>query len=123
MPALTRRRDRQSNREAWLIHHDDVCIGSIGLRSGVPATAEQWEWSCGFHPLPRQEHGTAPDFFKARAAFEAAWERLLPKVTQADLDEHRLALRWTDFDAEKKTLRIERAWEQTKKFGLRLKPP
>jgi integrase len=34
-----------------------------------------------------------------------------------------LALRWTDLDAAKKTLRIERAWEQTKKFGLRLKPP
>jgi integrase len=34
-----------------------------------------------------------------------------------------LALRWTDLDAEKKTLRIRRAWEQTKKFGLRLKPP
>jgi len=34
-----------------------------------------------------------------------------------------LALRWNDLDAQKKTLRIERAWEQTKKFGLRLKPP
>jgi integrase len=34
-----------------------------------------------------------------------------------------LALRWTDLDADKKTLRIERAWEPTKKFGLRLKPP
>jgi hypothetical protein len=34
-----------------------------------------------------------------------------------------LALRWTDLDVEKKTLRIERAWEQTKKCGLRLKPP
>jgi integrase len=34
-----------------------------------------------------------------------------------------LALRWTDLDPDKKTLRIERAWEQTKKFGLRLKPP
>jgi integrase len=34
-----------------------------------------------------------------------------------------LALRWTDLDIEKKTLRIERAWEPTKKFGLRLKPP
>jgi integrase len=34
-----------------------------------------------------------------------------------------LALRWTDLDLDKKTLRIERAWEQTKKFGLRLKPP
>jgi integrase len=34
-----------------------------------------------------------------------------------------LALRWTDLAPDKKTLRIERAWEQTKKFGLRLKPP
>jgi integrase len=34
-----------------------------------------------------------------------------------------LALRWTDLDGEKKTLRIERAWEQTEKFGLRLKTP
>jgi integrase len=34
-----------------------------------------------------------------------------------------LALRWTDLDTEKKTIRIERAWEPTKKFGLRLKPP
>lgn len=34
-----------------------------------------------------------------------------------------LALRWTDLDTEKRTLRIERAWEPTKKFGLRLKPP
>lgn len=34
-----------------------------------------------------------------------------------------LALRWTDLNAERKTLRIERAWEPTKKFGLRLKVP
>ena len=34
-----------------------------------------------------------------------------------------LALRWTDLDTDKKTLKIERAWEQTKKYGLRLKLP
>lgn len=34
-----------------------------------------------------------------------------------------LALRWSDLDADKKTLRIERALEQTKKFGIRIKPP
>lgn len=34
-----------------------------------------------------------------------------------------LALRWTDLDQAKKTLRIERALEQTKKFGIRIKPP
>jgi len=31
--------------------------------------------------------------------------------------------RWSDLDREKHTLLIERAWEPTKKFGLRLKPP
>jgi integrase len=34
-----------------------------------------------------------------------------------------LALRWADLDVDKKTVKVERAWEQTKKFGLRLKPP
>ncbi len=34
-----------------------------------------------------------------------------------------LALRWSDLDAEKKTLRIERAVEQTKKHGLCIKGP
>ena len=34
-----------------------------------------------------------------------------------------LALRWADLDVEKKTLRIERALEQTKKFKIRIKPP
>ncbi|MCP3388839.1 site-specific integrase [Bradyrhizobium sp. CCGB12] len=34
-----------------------------------------------------------------------------------------LALRWTDLDIQKKTLRIERALEQTKKFKIRIKPP
>lgn len=34
-----------------------------------------------------------------------------------------LALRWTDLDLDKKKLRIERALEQTKKFGIRVKPP
>lgn len=34
-----------------------------------------------------------------------------------------LALRWSDLDTDKKTLRIERALEQTKKFKIRIKPP
>jgi integrase len=34
-----------------------------------------------------------------------------------------LALRWTDFAPEKKTLKVERALEVTKKFGVRFKPP
>lgn len=34
-----------------------------------------------------------------------------------------LALRWSDLDADKKKLHIRRALEQTKKFGIRIKPP
>ena len=34
-----------------------------------------------------------------------------------------LAFRWSDFDAAKKTIRVERALEVTKKFGIRYKPP
>lgn len=34
-----------------------------------------------------------------------------------------LALRWSDLDTEAKTLRIERAIEDTKKFGVRFKGP
>jgi integrase len=34
-----------------------------------------------------------------------------------------LALRWTDVDFEKKSIKVERALEQTKKFGIRIKPP
>jgi integrase len=33
-----------------------------------------------------------------------------------------LAFRWVDFDPEK-TIRVERAIEVTKKFGIRYKPP
>ena len=34
-----------------------------------------------------------------------------------------LALRWSDLDPEKKTLRIEQAIEQTKRYGVRIKGP
>src|SRR5262249_54076703 len=34
-----------------------------------------------------------------------------------------LALKWSDLDVEAKTLRIERALEQTKKYNIRVKPP
>jgi integrase len=34
-----------------------------------------------------------------------------------------LALRWTDLDVKAKTIRIERALEQTRKYGIRVKPP
>jgi hypothetical protein len=32
MPALTRRRDPEAHNETWLIHYDDVHVGTISVR-------------------------------------------------------------------------------------------
>jgi hypothetical protein len=87
MPALSRRRDPDAREECWLIHYGDVHVGTIRLRTGCPVDVDQWTWSCGFYPgSHRGEHedGTAVDFEQARAAFEAAWLRILPTQTEAD---------------------------------------
>ena len=41
MSALTRRRDPDASHEAWLIHYDDIRVGSIAVRSGVPVDKDQ----------------------------------------------------------------------------------
>jgi hypothetical protein len=47
MPALTRRRDSNAPQETWRVYYGDVIVGTIGIRSGVPAHVDQWRWSCG----------------------------------------------------------------------------
>jgi hypothetical protein len=42
MSELTRRRDTSRNEETWLIFLEDIHIGTIGRRAGVPYDAEQW---------------------------------------------------------------------------------
>jgi hypothetical protein len=41
-----------------------------------------------------REEGTASEFLKARADFEAAWTRLSPRITEADLTEYRRERAW-----------------------------
>jgi hypothetical protein len=36
MPELTRRRDHDRREESWLIYYDDVPVGTIAIRSGIP---------------------------------------------------------------------------------------
>jgi hypothetical protein len=50
MLALTRRRDSDDNQGTWLIHYDDIRVGSIAMRTGVPIDKDQWGWSVGFYP-------------------------------------------------------------------------
>lgn len=60
------------------------------------------------------------------AGFKPSQTMYLPVAVAAATGVRRnelLAFRWTDLDVEKKTIRVERAWETTEKFGLRLKPP
>jgi hypothetical protein len=101
MPTLTRRRDPDAQPETWLIHYDDIRVGSIAMRTGVPVDKDQWGWSVGFSPasdrgLPAS--GTTKSFDAARAVFDTAWQWLLPKITEADFTEYR---RRRAFDAWK----------------------
>jgi hypothetical protein len=39
---FTRRRDLNHDRDRGLIHFDDVQVGTVGLRAGVPYDAPSW---------------------------------------------------------------------------------
>ncbi len=90
MPALTRRRDPDARHEAWLIHYGDVRIGSICLRVGAGGV-DHWAWACGVYPASHRglrADGTAKNFDEARAAFEAAWNEMLPRLTESESAEY-----------------------------------
>lgn len=75
------------------------------------------------------DHGVAldePDLAKLIVGFKPSATMYAPVAVDAATGARRnelLAFRWIDHDAEKKTLRVERALEVTKKFGMRFKPP
>lgn len=99
MPLLIRRRSKDDpHRETWLIYFGDVRVGVIGRRAGVPNSAPQWGWSCGFHPgTDRGEHrrGVAETFDQARVSFQAAWEELVATRKEADYEAWRRQRDWT----------------------------
>jgi hypothetical protein len=92
LPTLTRRRSDNPHHVTWHVYFDDVHVGTIGERAGVPIDVDQWKWSCGFYPgLHPGQHrsGAAPSFEEARAGFEAHWKSLLPDVPEGAFDEWR----------------------------------
>ncbi len=92
MPALTRRRDFDVQHERWRVFFGDIQIGVIGVRAGLPTNVDQWSWSCRSYPASHRgvrENGTATSFDAARTAFEDAWYRLLPQLTEVDFAERR----------------------------------
>jgi integrase len=111
-------------------HHVHTVLGAClttAVRKGLLAV----------NPLDRVEkvpspgeadHGMALDEEQLRTLVEGFKGSLLfPIVAVAAFTGARrnevLALRWSDLDVENKTLRIERAVEQTDKYGLTLKEP
>jgi integrase len=80
-------------------------------------------------PVPDEaDHGVALDSDQLRTLVQGFRASVLyPIVVVAAYTGARrneiLALRWGDFDPVKKTLRIERAIDETKKHGLRFKGP
>jgi hypothetical protein len=92
MSNLTRRRSIDPHCEVWNILYDDVVVGHIGRRGGVPVTASQWGRSVGFYPgcEPGQHRsGVAESFEVARAGFEADWHQLLSQLSETAFDECR----------------------------------
>ncbi len=71
--------------------YDDVRIGTISIRSGVPVGVDQCGWSCDFVlALARgRERGRHRAELRLRAGgLAAAWPRLLPNITEAHLTEN-----------------------------------
>jgi hypothetical protein len=92
MPNLTRRRANDSPQESWRIFYDDVPVGWIGIRSGVPVGVARWGWRCGFYPgmEPAQHRdGSAATFKGARAAFLFAWRQVLQSLGKANFEAYR----------------------------------
>lgn len=105
MTALTRRRSDNPHQETWHIYFEDVRVGTIGVRGGVPVHADQWGWSVGFTPGMEpgtQRSGVAASFEAARAAFEAAWRELEPALPDSALDEWRRDRDWRAEMAERR---------------------
>jgi hypothetical protein len=99
MPSLTRRRSDNPHRVTWHVYYDDVRVGRISERAGVPVDVDQWQWSCGFYPglHPGQHrYGTATSFDEARAGFEVAWCGLQPNIPDDAFEEWRHSRDWTE---------------------------
>jgi hypothetical protein len=96
--ARPRPRRYPERQDCWHVYYGDVCVGTIARRTGCPADVDQWEWGCGFYPgadPSEGSSGTAATFDDARAAFEVAWQALLPRKTEADFQAWRDQRDWT----------------------------
>lgn len=83
MSTLTRRRDATENLEQWSIWDGDVRVGLMRHVGGA-GSMMIWQWGCW-----GGESGSADTFDAARDAFQKAWDRVAPTVTEAERDAFR----------------------------------
>ncbi|MBR0801733.1 site-specific integrase [Bradyrhizobium jicamae] len=113
------------------VNHVHRCFNSClstaerkGMIANNPMTRIEQLPSAG-----ESDHGLAldePDLKTLVSGFKSSPTMYVPVAVDAATGVRRnelLAFRWLDFDDQKKTLRVERALEITKKFGTRYKPP
>ncbi|MCK1652257.1 site-specific integrase [Bradyrhizobium sp. 149] len=113
------------------VNHVHRCFNSSlstaerkGMLASNPMTRIEQLPSAG-----ESDHGLAldePDLKTLVNGFKQSATLYVPVAVDASTGVRRnelLAFRWTDFDPVAKTLRVERALEVTKKFGVRYKSP
>jgi integrase len=111
------------------VHHIHTVLGAClksAVRKGLIAASPV---ARAEPPSPAEsDRGTVLDEVQLRALVDGCRSSVLfPIVAVAAFTGARrneiLGLRWSDLDVESKSLRIERALEETDKFGLALKEP
>lgn len=124
-------RDLETKLAPMTVNHVHRCFNSClstaerkGMLAGNPMTRIEQLPSAG-----ESDHGLALDEADLKtivSGFKTSAAMYAPVAVDAATGVRRnelLALRWADFDEQGKTLRVERALEVTKKFGVRYKPP
>src|SRR6516164_2779870 len=109
-----------AHRKGEIAHNPMAKVEQVPSLNLQPENAEEAEIDSIGEGLSETELSALVDGFKSSSSHAIV---ALAAATGARRRNELLALRWTDLDVEKKTLRIERALEQTKKFGIRVKSP
>ena len=109
-----------AHRKGEIAHNPMAKVEQVPSLNLQPENAEEAEIDSIGEGLSETGLSALVDGFKSSSSLHAIVA--LAAATGMRRNEL-LALRWTDLDVEKKTLRIERALERTKKFGIRVKPP
>ena len=111
--------ERMSARTAHHVHTDlGACLGTATRTRRLTKVPSPGEADHGM-ALDAEQLRTLVQGFKGSALFPIVAVAAFTGARRNEI----LALRWSDLDADKKTMRIERAIDETDKHGLTIKGP